>query len=129
MQTQNYSINLKKTSMFICMPKINFIIHFILEILHLKQSCNLIGQQRFSPQLENQNFARYRICAKISTTILVFTLGFQKIRKKPYSGAILGPFAEIWAKMNFAGKKSCPFLNIPIIYHCAKNQKKLMVHS
>ena len=22
----------------------------------------------------------------------------------------------------------CQFLNIPIIYHCVKNQKKLMIH-
>ena len=40
---QNDSINLYRTLMFICMQKINFIIHFILEILHFKQSCNLIG--------------------------------------------------------------------------------------
>ena len=45
----NDSINLQKTSMFICMPKINFIIHFFLEILHFKESWNLIGQQHFSP--------------------------------------------------------------------------------
>ena len=33
-------------------------------------------------------------------------------------------------KMNFPGKKSlCQFLNVPIIYQCAKNQTKLMSHS
>ena len=32
--SQNDTINLKKTLMFICMPKINFIIHFFLEILY-----------------------------------------------------------------------------------------------
>ena len=41
--TQNNSINLQKTSMFIFMPKIHFIIYFFLEILHFKESCNLIG--------------------------------------------------------------------------------------
>ena len=43
----NDSINLKKTLMFTCMPKIHFIIHFFLEILHFEESCNLIGQQHF----------------------------------------------------------------------------------
>ena len=47
--TQNDSINLYKTSMFICKPKIDFIIHFFLEILHFKESCNLIGWQHFGP--------------------------------------------------------------------------------
>ena len=32
-------------------------------------------------------------------------------------------FAQIWSKMNFCGKR---VLNIPIIYHHVKNQKKLM---
>ena len=41
--TQNDSINLCKTSMFICMQKTNFIIHFCLDILYFKESCNLIG--------------------------------------------------------------------------------------
>ena len=48
-QTQNDSINLQKTLMSICMPKINFIIHFFLGILHFKESCNLIGQHYFDP--------------------------------------------------------------------------------
>ena len=33
---QSGSINLQKTSMFICMPKINFIIYFFLEYYILK---------------------------------------------------------------------------------------------
>ena len=44
----------------------------------------------------------------------------------------MGPFwtlfADIWAKMNFPGKKGCQILDIPIIYHRPKNQKKLMSH-
>ena len=44
----------------------------------------------------------------------------------------MGPFwtlfADIWAKMNFPGKKGCQILDIPIIYHRPKNQKKLMRH-
>ena len=40
---QNDSANFYKTSMFICMPKVKFIIHFFLEILHFKEPCNFIG--------------------------------------------------------------------------------------
>ena len=36
--------NLYKASIFISMPKIHFIIHFTLEIIHFKESCNLIDQ-------------------------------------------------------------------------------------
>ena len=46
---QNDSIILLKTSMFICMQKINFIILFFLTILHFKESCSLIGRQHFGP--------------------------------------------------------------------------------
>ena len=45
--TQNHSINFQETLMFICMPKINFIIHFFLEIFHFRESCNLIHQEHF----------------------------------------------------------------------------------
>ena len=40
---QNDSINFQKTSMFIFIPKIHFIIHFFLEILHYRESYNLTG--------------------------------------------------------------------------------------
>ena len=90
--TQNDSINLYKTLMFICMQKTNFIIHFILEILHFKESCNLIG------------------CSNLRTRIL------PDMR-----------LTQIRAKNEFSWKKElCQFLDIPIIYHCAKNQKKLL---
>ena len=69
--TQNDSINLQKTLMFICMTKIYFIIHLVFEILHFKESCKLIGWQHFGPWLENQNFGTYGIGGKISTTIFV----------------------------------------------------------
>ena len=42
MYIQTDSINLLKTSIFICLPKINFVIHFFLEVLHFKESYNLI---------------------------------------------------------------------------------------
>ena len=51
--TQNYSINLKKT-LFIPMPKIHLIIHFFLEILHFKETCNFIGRVDFGPNLKTR---------------------------------------------------------------------------
>ena len=39
-------------NVFIFMPKTHVIIHFFLEILHFKESCNLIGWQYFGPYLE-----------------------------------------------------------------------------
>ena len=93
-----------------------------------KQFCNLIGWQHFRPYLEN--LARYdwwwNINYNISFHSRLFPAKtndkiFQKIQK-PCFVANLGPFLQIWAKMSFPGKKS-QFLNIPIIYHHAKNQK------
>ena len=68
----------------------------------------MIGWQHFSPWLENQNLARYRIGGEIS---------------------ISSPFCQNLGKYDFFWKKGlCQFLNIPIIYHRAKNHKKLMSH-
>ena len=101
------------------MPKIKFIIHFFLKILHFKESCNLIGWRYFGPKLKNQNFVRYGIDGEISIKISVFileyfqekfTTKFFKKSKKPFLGGHFGPF-------------------LPITYHRAKNQKKLMSHS
>ena len=48
---------------------------------------------------------------------------------KPYFGAILGPFDPNLAKNELSWKASlCQFSNILIIYHFAKNQKKLISH-
>ena len=83
--------------MFICMPKVKFIIHFFLEILHFKELCNFIGWQHLGPWLEIQSFARYGVGVEISIKILVFTLDyfqeklmtkFFKKSKKPYFGAM-----------------------------------------
>ena len=49
---------------------------------------------------------------------------YKKILKEPILGQFWALFTQIRAKMNLPGKKSCQFLYIPIIYHCAKNQKK-----
>ena len=40
---QNDTINLYKPSMFICLPKINFIIYLFLEILYFTEPWNFIG--------------------------------------------------------------------------------------
>ena len=44
--------------LFICMQKINFIIHFFLMILHFKKSCNLIGLQHFWPITRDPKFCQ-----------------------------------------------------------------------
>ena len=55
---------------------------------------------------------------------------FIKKSKKPYFGAILGTFCPILSKNEFSWKKGlCQLLNIPIIYHIAKNEKELINHS
>ena len=120
------------------MPKVKFIIHFFLEILHFKELCNFIGWQHLGPWLEIQSFARYGVGVEISIKILVFTLDYfqEKIStkffeksKKPCFGAMwpfwpfLPKFGQKWISLE---KMLCQFLNIPIIYHHAKNQKKLM---
>ena len=55
---------------------------------------------------------------------------FFKKFKKPYFGPILGPFGPNLGKNEFFLKKgSCQFLDIPIIYHHAKNWKNYWVIS
>ena len=125
----------KMIMIFICMSKINFVIHFFLETLYFKESCNLIIRQHFGPKLKNQHFPRVWHCWwKINNNNFVLdyfqekliTNFFKKIKQTLFSGH----FAQICAKMDFAGKKGlCQYFNIPIIYHRAKNQKKLMTQS
>ena len=53
---------------------------------------------------------------------------FQKISKTLFWDHF-GPFLpKFRKKINIPEKKSCQFLDIPIIYHRAKNQKKLTNH-
>ena len=116
-----------------CMPKINFIISFFLEILHFKESLSLIGQKHFGPNSKTR-IARHEIDGEISITILVFILNnFQKKLMTKFSknsNPILGPFwalfCQIWGKVNFYWKKA------PSVFkyanHCAKKQKKPMTH-
>ena len=108
------------------MPKMNFIIHFFLEILHFEESCSLIGLQYFGLQLKNQNLDRYGIDGEILIKILVFILDYfqEKLITKFTLEQFGALFPKIEVKMNFTGKKGCLILNIPIIYHCAESQKK-----
>ena len=67
-------ITLEKTSMFICMQKTNFIIHFFRKILQLRESYRLIGWQHFGSYLETENFVRYG--DEIPITMLVFIIDY-----------------------------------------------------
>ena len=49
---------------------------------------------------------------------------FQKVQKILFGGHF-GHFIQISGKMNFPEKNGCQFLNIPIVYHGAKNLKKI----
>ena len=84
--------------MFICMPKINFMVLFFLEILHFKKSCNLIGWQHFGPLPVMGLVVKYhfRLFPRNNDKI------FQKIQKTLF----WAPFAQIWAQMNFPGKSA-----------------------
>ena len=88
------------------MPKINFFIHFFLEILHSKEPCSLIGQQHFSPLPENLTFARYEIGEEVLITILFFISEyyFQKKRmakflKKSKKALLWGHFKSFLPKL------------------------------
>ena len=102
-------------------------------IVHLNLQLCFMEDAEFFSFLANalQNFARYGIGGKISVTILVLILHcfqeklmtkFFKKSKKPFLGAILGPFCPNFGKneFSFLKKKLCQFLNIPVIYHWAK---------
>ena len=48
-RNQSDNIKLQKTLVFIYLPKIKFIIHFFLDILHFKEPLNFIGWQHLGP--------------------------------------------------------------------------------
>ena len=93
--------------MFICMQKINFIIHFFLTKLHFKEYCNFISQQHFGPQPETQNYDRY--VGEISVTILVFIIDYfqQKLTSQNFTKIPQNTiFPKLGPKMNFPGKRA-----------------------
>ena len=102
--TQNDQINMYKTLMFICMQKTNFIIHFFLEILHFKESCNLIDSQH-----REQEFCQIWDWSwninSISFHVRFYTRKtndkiFLKIQKEHIFGPFWTLFTQIWAKMS-----------------------------
>ena len=105
--TQIDGITLQKTSMFLCMQKINFIIHFFLMILHFKKSCNLIGLQHFWPITRDPKFCQiccWNIKNNISFHFRLFQRkqrrkNFQKNKKNlfwSHSGPFLPKFGQKW---------------------------------
>ena len=130
--SQNNKINFHKTLMFICMQKSNFIIQFFLEILHFKEPCNLIGWQHWKLEFCRIWDWWWNIKSNIGNHLRLFPWKtndkiFLKIQKEPIWGTILSLFYPNLGKNEFSWKKElCQFLDIPIIYHCAKNQKKLL---
>ena len=108
--------------------KSKLIIYFFLETSNFKESCKLIDQEYFGPQLKNQNFSIYGAGGGgISITELDFILDY--FQEKLHFAAILSPFCPNLDKNEFFWKKGlCQVLNIPIIYHHAKNQKKIKTY-
>ena len=73
--------------------------------LVLKYQSSIIFQFRLFPGKTNENF-------------------FSKNSQNPIIRPFSAFFAQILTEMNFSGKKGLyHFLNIPVIYHCAKNPK------
>ena len=123
------------------MPKVKFIIHFFLEILHFKEPCNFIGWQQMGAITRGPEFCQiWGWCWNINKDISFhFRLlprktndkFFKKIQKTLFGA--MWPFWPFLAKPGqkwiFLEKRISQFLNIPIICHRAKNQKKLICHS
>ena len=93
------------TFMFIYRQKINFITHIFLEISQ-RYANRTGGEISISTLVFNLDYFQKKLMAK-----------FFKKSKKSHFRAILSPFS--WKK------GLCQFLNVPIIYHLAKNQKKI----
>ena len=114
------------------MPKIHFIIHFFLEILHFKESCNLIGWQHRELEFCQIWDWWWNINNNISFHFRLFprktkdNFKKKKFQKETILGTILGPFTQIRTKMNFPGKKSsvsfryCNYLSL-----CQKSEKTM----
>ena len=129
--TQNDSINLYKTLMFICMQKTNFIIHFFLEILHFKESCNLIGWQHRELELcqmwdwwwnTNNNISFHsRLFPRKTNEKL-----FQKVQKEPYLGPFWALFTQIGQKWIFLEKRAMSvFRYSNYLSLCQKSEKTI----
>ena len=113
------------------MLKIPFMIHFVLEVLRFKKSCNLIRLQHFGPWLENQNFAWYRTGDEITVTILVFILDYSQEKlmtkfneKTLFLGYFASFFTKFAQKQTFPGKKGSAIFEIfQLSTTCKKSEK------
>ena len=112
--------------MFIYTPKVNYIIYFLLEILHLAGS------------IWPMNFARCQIGGEILITILVYILDcFQEnlmtilFKTITWFGAVLDLFCQNLNKNEFSWKKGLSqfFKYSNYLPSCQKSEKKLMSHS
>ena len=92
----------------------------LLKTLHFKESCNLIGLQHFGSQLENQNFAKYGIVDEILILSFYFRL-FLKQTKRPYFGAIPGPFFPNLGSYEFSSASFHIFCLSTIMQKIRKN--------
>ena len=77
------------------------------------------------------------ILTTISVTILHYLeeklmkklLKIKTIQNEPIWVLFCAFCDQLWAKINFLKKKELSqFLDIPIIHHCAKNQKKILTN-
>ena len=110
--TQTDRINLQKTSMLICMPKINFMIYFFPEIfknptiwladsiLTHNSSSGIFPDIRWGSNINNNNCFNFRLFLRKTNDKI-----FQKIEKKNYFGANLDLFCPNLDKNKFSWKK------------------------
>ena len=133
--TGHDKINLQEISMLsTCQNETSsftfFLIHYILKNHAIWLANNCI----FAYNLRNRISTRHGIEGEKSITISAFNLGYfqeklQNFSKNLFCGPSFGPFCPNLGENKFSWKKGLfQFLNTPIIYHCAKNQKKLMSH-
>ena len=121
------------------MPKVKFIIHFFLEILHFKEPCNFIGWQQMGAITRGPEFCQiWGWCWNINKDISFhFRLlprktndkFFKKIQKTLFGGhvAILAFSGQTWAKMNFPGKTDqSVFKYSNYLSSCQKSEKTNM---
>ena len=126
--------------MFICMPKVKFIIHFFLEILHFKKTLQFYWLTAFGPITGDPEFCQiwgwywninknisfhFRLCPRKTNNKI-----FKNIQKVQFWGhvAILAFFTQIWAKLDFPGKKALSvFKYSSYLPSCQKLEKPNML--
>ena len=93
--------------MFICLQKTNLISQSFWQILHFKESCNLIGQEHFVQYFgQNKHFARHGVCnekSRIKRTLILHSFLEKKMKKfSKKCNVIFGFFLpKFWQKWIF----------------------------